>query len=1023
MKRVPTRIFWELIGDFFTCTILDDRRRSIEGFWQGMSDQAAEALAYTTYYQNAKSVFRVEPFAPYGTFPADVRLVDVESSIEGFLIGSENGRYLIFSDNQLESESGSFRIGNNNFSYTSGFSEELKSGGYLISLLSTTSTEPEDNPSTADFDRFAHSGSRNSFDLDWVNIAVFQDSQYMDGASDWRQVYKINIDNWSNTDILRALSINSFGDTGPSYEIRLYDDGANIYVGFGQFAQTQNQDLQFSGNVITRNHGTWPSDGFEVGQNIEITGTSSNNGSYEIVGVSATNLTLNQALTTEFSTNAVVLNTLTSTATAWRNGFSGELEFVLEYDSTNATLKGSVFYENDSVVQIIPYSVNAGRRVNSISLVNQQNNVKITPEFLFSTGNLWGLTQNDYSTDIGVEFSYIYETEEPLIKASQIRTEPWPLNQKLEVISQSSTNITIQEDEEFAGYIPEYARLINADNTFSTAKWNGSSYDVISYTPMDIDVTVSPWFTNDIVFERKGRFRTKIKIPQDRVWFIDAKGVELDMYSRYGRQLGMPKREDSLQYLNALRGMHYGLRSSANPDNFENAIGVMSGIPYSLESGVIASIDEVKNDLGEVLNLKVNINGRDFSVDNYWKPYLKPVGSRISFMETLVDGVQIYDWKTDPELMRARFGPWAQWGGFVVQIPSFVGINETIFSDINRLLKRSKSIHSDFQVEYKADLEERANFKLAYESAENIFKIKENLSFGTSDHVVQRLDEGRLLDTGHFLDGEDIVPSGQTSSIIFVDQPQDTNRSWVNTLVNSGIRYGDIENSRTIYVCGDNDEIFLSKNLGKSWQSETVNNGVGGSFTHLSRGVASQNSNFVWTRNNDVWDRYPTPFQVDFVVGDLPELMIIEASTGNYAISRDYGATWESTLSLPNSSILEVKSYGINNIGYMASTHVRNSFDQGQTWNTLIDSSGSPYPATFDSLSYTIDGQERGQGSLAQDAYLDRGYLAVNSTTIFRITYNPLGGVFDFTFPNNLRRLLVGRRGVIAITEAGVWTR
>lgn len=1030
MKRIPTRIFWELIGDFFTCTILDNRRRSVEGFWQGMSDQAAEALEYTKYYQDAKSVFRVEPFAPYGTFPADVNLVDVESSTEGLLIGKRNGRYLIYSDDPLSSETGSFRVGSVTYSYSSGSSSELMSGGSILSLATAGSVQPANNPSSL-FQRFEHLGSRDSFDLDWVNVAIFQDTEFMDGAQDWRQVYRLNIDNWEATSNLRVLSFNSFGDTGPSYEARLTDDGTNISVSFGQFATTKNRDLQFSGNLITRFHDTWGNDGFEVGQNITISGTSLNDGTYTVTSVSATELGILQTFSNEFSTNALIVNNLepgTGSSSSWKSGFSGSIEFEISYDSENSTITGSIFYDGNEVAQSTPYSVSAGRRKNSISLINQQNNVKLTPDLLVSTGKIWGEEALDYTTDIGTEFSYIYAVEEPLINASEMRTEPWPLKQKLEVLSQSSTSIAVEEDEDFAGYIPLYAKLTNADGTFSTAKYEDGVYKPISYVLLDSEVTVEPWSTTDIIFESKSRFRTKIKIPQKRMWFIDTRAVELDMYERYGRELRMPSRDDSQEYLNALRGMQYGLLKPATPKNFENAIGVMSSIPYSTQSGVISSIELVTNVLGKPIRYDVNINGVNIPVKPYWRSFLKPVGSSIGFLETLVRGVEIYDWKSDPELMRARFGPWAQWGGFVVQIPSFVGINETVFSDINRLLNRSKSIHSNFIIEYKANISEDLPNEIgrarAYErtssKAENIAVITDNISFTPSDHVIQKLDEGRLLDTNHYLDGENVVASGYSSSLIFVDRPQNTNRPWVNSLVDSGMRYSNVESSRSMYVVGDSDRIFFTKNLGKTWTQETVNSGSGGSFTHVSRGVASQNSNFVWVRDNKIWDRYAAPFQVDFVVGDLPEIMIIEAATGNYAISRDSGLTWETTQTLPNIGIRDVVSYGLFNIGYIGNQDVRNSLDGGQTWVSLASGTN---PVSTKHLAYDITGNERGFGSLPAAAYELRGWLMVSAKTLSRLDYVASTGALDFIFPNDVRHLSTGRRGVIAITTAGVWTR
>src|SRR5262249_17260450 len=45
-------------------------------------------------------------------------------------------------------------------------------------------------------------------------------------------------------------------------------------------------------DTITRSAGSWVTEGYQAGQSITVTGTAGNNGTYEIIGVTATTLTL-----------------------------------------------------------------------------------------------------------------------------------------------------------------------------------------------------------------------------------------------------------------------------------------------------------------------------------------------------------------------------------------------------------------------------------------------------------------------------------------------------------------------------------------------------------------------------------------------------------------------------------------------------------------------------------------------------------------------------------------------------------
>jgi len=67
-------------------------------------------------------------------------------------------------------------------------------------------------------------------------------------------------------------------------------------------------------NTITRNSGNFTADLYIVGQTIEITGTSSNNGTYTVATVSTTTMTVNESLVTESASSTATLRAIKGTA-------------------------------------------------------------------------------------------------------------------------------------------------------------------------------------------------------------------------------------------------------------------------------------------------------------------------------------------------------------------------------------------------------------------------------------------------------------------------------------------------------------------------------------------------------------------------------------------------------------------------------------------------------------------------------------------------------------------------------------
>lgn len=102
-------------------------------------------------------------------------------------------------------------------------------------------------------------------------------------------------DDWSHQVIFRDLTLygNSANQSGGSVT-PFYDGDDSTTLTFAE-----------SGSTITRSSGSWVTDGWSVGDKVRIHGSTSNNGTYTVAGVSATVLTVEEALTDEGPVNGI----------------------------------------------------------------------------------------------------------------------------------------------------------------------------------------------------------------------------------------------------------------------------------------------------------------------------------------------------------------------------------------------------------------------------------------------------------------------------------------------------------------------------------------------------------------------------------------------------------------------------------------------------------------------------------------------------------------------------------------------
>lgn len=832
--RFPIRVIWDVVGDVFKNVFRDEGRRPIDLMWQGMGDLAGQGVNYVDAYKKSRDLMEVEPFAPWGSFYIEPKLLDVTSQTEGVVLGVRGNRWISLSQKGLGVEPvGYFRLLGASIPYSPGSVSELQNPNWdetsLSSAYTTEHWNIEDNPSSVfgentsldGTERWTESGPITAQNtglllrpqgMDWC---VLSDKLYFDGGSSWSQIWKMKIETWGYSNYSRSISVSSFGDVGASYELRLTDTGSEVEVAVGAFAKTKYADLVFvsSTKEITRTHGSFISDGFRVGMNISVDGTSLNDGSYEIVSITTGSIEVEEALSDESVPTASLENNLeivTSDTSAWRDILLAasednpvNVEFLVEYTGSTAELFGKVFLNGEVAAQKNLYSVSPGRRTSSFDVFNQDEDVQVVLEFMgVPEGKIWERSQDlDFSTDIGDSFSFIYEVDAPLVDCSRIQISPYDLSPAAEVISHNSSQITLNVDPDYNHYVPDFAR-IEQDGLYLIAELESYSdyvavYNIIRLVQANLsfvgEVSIHPWYTEQIQWVGTSIFSVPFELPFEgrSVWFLDSKAAEIDLYNRYGNILDMPEREDSQVYLDSLRGMNLGLALSHTKEDTQRSIGVLIGLPYSTKQGFIEGINRVNGGLGQALYDEVTIGGRIIKISPFWNnnDLLFSVGTFLGKLDPMVEGVKVYDWKEKTELIQELVDPWKTWGTVLIQIPSTSGLSLDSSQDLARLIKRSKGVHTNFVTEFY-DQQSENQFS-------DMFETMEKLKHETYAHAIEDMtfdDDGEVIgNASNFqtVGGSKYSEEYQHPAVISLDSEYMLDQ--YNSLDSNGLAFQDVK--------------------------------------------------------------------------------------------------------------------------------------------------------------------------------------------------------------------------------------
>jgi hypothetical protein len=944
--RSPTQVIWNVIGDIFGRAFQSTDRRSIDLFWQSLFEASKDTFAYTDFYQKSKNVFEVEPYAPWGTYKVELTEVEELLSSYGIVLGgktvSERWRWVGYTTSDVvPSTSGLFGVFNSGIEYDLRQSVPLQSGGQVLEFTGQKFVPYSefDNKSTSSYvfgeesivdnsARWSITGSRYPtvtsggifFNPSWVNWSLLADNYHISGNSNWTQKWIIKVTKWDPTSILRAMSVISKGDVGADFEVRLYDSGNEVKVSMGQLGRTRGNNLFFLDNEIRRERGSFIFDGFEVGQNIIISG-SDYDGSYTIENLTTQLMTLLEdnpfGLTETPQHEATIRSSLEvglGNSSNWQNVLESateespvQVEFVVSYDAVNASLYSEVWLDNTVIKQITPYRVAAGRRSHIFDIFNQYKDVEVYLKYIVSNGDLWeGDNSLDLSASWGNSYKFVYESTEPIVQSSQIRTEAFNLGNPSELISWDGTDMAVSIDENWNGYASQYVR-ITYDASWATFEKISTSDTRVTYRKIasnDVNFTpksnviLTPLFLNDNEFKwiSSGRLTTQFALPTTSVWSIDTLAKELDMYDRYGRVLGISEEEDSKSYLDKIRGYQSGVYSAPSYYNIARSVGMIVGSPYATEAGVIESITP----MGEY-DLVV-IGSKEYRIDPFWRTegLLKRRGQFVDKLDLMVTGVKVDDYKSNYELVKSYVKSiWNSWGTFVVRIPAKIGSDTSGMDGVVGLLQRIKNKRTDFIVRFESSSQEdmRDGYSDGYENTTTntsyAHTIEDSVMFDDGGAVLMNgtnyqtiggllyseeyqngittyLDDGLTLDQFNQLDAFlsiNDVRKNNDGSYIYRNQGIDIKRSLdsaESALELSRVRMrtsptrGNYNASETLWTIDPVTELHLSPHV-QAW---------------TSLGIVTTSETYV-----ELWD-------------DNPVYGIVCSATGEAFITNDYFYNW-----------------------------------------------------------------------------------------------------------------------------------
>lgn len=714
-NRISPSLFWNIIGDSFSRAFDIAPKREIEGVWKSMLDQASDGVSYANHIGSLATPFTADFLAPWGTLKVDLQDVSDISQQQAIMAGE---KYIWSLDPIPSSGYVSSDLAGGQFSKISQI--QLGSGGYLSLCDLPASIDPGIGSSMEDWeDRFSLTGSiipvltddGLTLDLPWVQWSILADNIDNSPVEAWENVVVMNITRWDSGGATeRGISINSIANFGADWEIKLFDNGSNAGISYGTYAITTDSPLTLSGNTISRGVGSFRDDGFRSGMYVTLYNTP-HDGSYLITAASAYQLTLEGATFGASATHVTAqLRTHLSTAhepAGLRDilrGASEEspvlVELVMQYRPSTATLSGGVAV-NGVFYSVPEMPVAIGSRKQIIDIYNQAKTISATIlTHFYKSGTMMGELKPT-SVNIGENYSYIYTFSEPVLDAKRLQVCPWDIRPTASVVSWNGDSLVVDIDEEYFGFAPE--ACIVYDETFVLESLSGSRavYSPQGIVDIDIsgDVTLRPWFCDEFTFIEPGKVSINKKAPLDYMFILGSKAVEVDLYETFGKLLQVSKQPDSLEYLNIIRGVHFGLMSRPTPNNIANAVSAICGAPYSIYPGVIESITVNEGELGQELSVDINISGNITTCDPYWREFLLPVGSSVSMMESLVDATMVYDWISDPDKVDNRLeDKWRKWSTFFVDISDSLGVTAPSAAAIFSMLNRCRARHTTFEV-------------------------------------------------------------------------------------------------------------------------------------------------------------------------------------------------------------------------------------------------------------------------------------------------------------------------------------
>lgn len=800
-NKISPSLFWNIIGDSFSRAFDIKNKRQAEGFWKTIIDVSSQNVDYVDHVARLTSPFTADFLAPWGTIKVDVEDISDSSQAKCIIAGES----LIWSNIAIPS-SGFVRKGNSNSSYVKKGQRRLASGGYLSSV-EFSGIDPSPATSMEDWEtKFNLSGSVTPVlgdngleaNLPWVQWLVMADMMENSPSAPWEQVFVLEVDDWDNgVSTERGMSLNSIANFGADWEIRLFEDGATAYLGYGAKALTRDVPLTFDGNTITRTIGSFRDDGFKHGMMVTVSGLVFGNGTYLITASSSTSLTLESAAFSGVTTPSAILRANLTTVAApanWRAALRNStpanpalVEIVMSYNPTTAKITGGVGLAGVFVpVGNMPVAV-IGNRRQVFDVYNQRNsiNIRLLSSF-YKKGSFADGTVVSEAL-IGNQYSYVYGMPEPILDAKKLQICPWDIRPTATVLSWNGETLVVDIDEEFYGWAPDVCFI--GDHQFSLISLDGDTatfgLDILGSTKLSGLITIRPWFTEDFEFSDAGTLKTQYELPSTSIFILGSRAVEVELYETFGKLLDISPQPDSLEYLNIIRGVQFGLFSHPTERNIRNAVSAICGAPYTIKSGIIESISIIEGDLGQDIELQINVSGNMVKCDPYWLDFISPVGTAVEFMGSLVDGVKIIDWVNGGDVLDERLADrWRKWSTFIVEIQDHLGVTGPGAAAIFNMLDRSRSRHTTFLfssissrdeiVDDSPDIHgkfstmdvlpaliqphtiEDLTFDDEGEAMNNAFnyqtigsmKYTEDYQYGNLDH----LDEYESLDMGQYLD-------------------------------------------------------------------------------------------------------------------------------------------------------------------------------------------------------------------------------------------------------------------------------